>query len=392
MRKIVLSIEIIVLFCFLSACDRPARHAPVVDTVQPAVSSSRLAGLLGADADNAFPRVLAPREFRFPEDHGPHPEYRNEWWYVTGNLGDAAGVRLGYELTIFRFAMQPDPPASTSAWRSHQVYIGHFALTDPAADRFYAAERYSREGPGLAGARATPFRVWLDDWEMVADDSAPGVTGDPGWRLRAADGEVSIDLSLTALKAPVLNGEDGLSQKSETPGNASYYYSMTRLGTSGVVRIGDRSLQVEGFSWLDREWGSSALAADQVGWDWFALQLDDNSELMFYNIRGRDGVQGSRSAGTWVAADGTTRPLGSEDVRIRVLDAWNSPLGGRYPGRWQIEVPAFGLKADIEPVMADQELSTTVRYWEGAVDVAGTRDGRSVRGRGYVELTGYAAD
>ena len=165
---------------------------------------------------------------------------------------------------------------------------------------------------------------------------------------------------------------------------------MTRLETSGVIRSGDLTVPVTGYSWLDREWGSSALSADQTGWDWFALQLDDNSELMFYNIRDRSGAQGVWSAGTWVTASGTSRELKREDVQIEVLDTWDSPRGGRYPGRWKISVPDLELEATIVPVLVDQELSTAVRYWEGAVDINGTRSGEAIRGRGYVELTGYA--
>ena len=193
-----------------------------------------------------------------------------------------------------------------------------------------------------------------------------------------------------AQKGPVLNGIDGLSQKSAEPGNASYYYSITRWQTEGQLRIGDRQFTVSGLSWLDREWSSSALAADQKGWDWFALQLSDGSELMFYNLRKTDGSQDIHSAGTWVAADGSSRHLQRDEVSLRVLDQWSSPKGGVYPSRWELAVPGEALSLVVEPVLDDQELFTTVRYWEGAVDVRGTRDGARVSGRGYVELTGYA--
>lgn len=354
------------------------------------MASSRLAGLLGADATPGFPLVTEPRKFVFPDDHGPHPEYRNEWWYITGNLDAEGGERFGFELTFFRFALSPGPLPSSSAWRSNQVYVGHFALTDPANDTFRTAERYSRDGLGLAGARAQPFRVWLDDWELLADPEPPGDSRTVRWRLRAMDGDAAIDLALASRKVPVLNGADGLSQKSAEAGNASYYYSISRLATQGQIRLGERRFSVSGYSWLDREWGSSALSGEQVGWDWFALQFDDGSELMFYSIRRLDGSQDPLSAGTYVAADGQTRHLNRDDVDLTTLDDWVSPLGGRYPSRWRIAVADLGLDVEIEPILAAQELTTAVRYWEGAVDLTGTRSGQTVQGRGYVELTGYA--
>ena len=348
--------------------------------------SSQLADLLGSDADPAFARAIAPRAFVFPQDHGPHPEFRNEWWYVTGNLDNEDGERFGFELTIFRFALTPSVSASKSAWRTNQVYIAHLAATDADNKRFYVAQRYSRGAAGLAGAQAKPFRVWIDDWEMAGKAEAGT------WHLIADDEDFGIDLELRALKAPVLNGIDGLSQKSADPSNASYYYSITRLQTEGSLRIGENDYTVSGLSWLDREWSTSALAADQVGWDWFALQLDDGSELMIYGLRLENGTRDPASAGTFVSANGVTTHLAYDDVEISVLEEWSSPEGGSYPSRWLLRVPRFGLELNVTPVISDQELFTTVRYWEGAVDVAGERDLRPVEGRGYVELTGYAEE
>ena len=345
------------------------------------VQQSQLSALLGSDAEG-FPRVTEPRAFRFPEDHGPHPEYRNEWWYITGNLDDDDGKRFGFELTIFRFALTPDVRATESGWRANQVYIAHFAITDADGREFYVAERFSRGALGLAGATAAPFRVWIDDWEIAGADRR--------WSLSASDAAFGLELDLVAQKEPVLNGIGGLSQKSAEPGNASYYYSITRWQSDGQLRIGEKEYTVSGYSWLDREWSSSALAADQQGWDWFALQLADGSDLMFYNLRKTDGAQDSRSAGTWVFPDGRSRHLARDEVSIRVVDQWDSPEGGTYPSRWEISLPAEQLKLSVVPVLADQELFTTVRYWEGAVDVEGSRRGDTVSGRGYVELTGYA--
>ena len=373
--------KLLPLFCLL---------LPGLSGVAASEERSELAGLLGSD-DPRFPKAIEPRAFRFPEDHGPHLRYRNEWWYLTGNLDDRNGRRFGYELTIFRFALAPDSPESTSAWRSNQVYIGHLALTDPEEERFLVAEKFSRAAAGLAGAAGRPFRVWIDDWQIDTEPNDQRATDDDRvWRLRAGDDRFSLNLELEPSKPPVLNGVDGLSRKSDEPGNASYYYSLTRLLTRGELMLDGRRYPVSGASWLDREWSSSALAADQVGWDWFALQLDNDYELMFYNLRLRNGSQDPNSAGTLTAPDGTARKIAADALDLDVLDTWQSPAGGTYPAHWQIRVPAEGLELEVVPVLADQELFTTVRYWEGAVDVRGTARGRPISGRGYVELTGYA--
>jgi predicted secreted hydrolase len=348
---------------------------------------SELSRLLGSDDDAGFAKALEPRSFEFPADHGPHPQYRNEWWYLTGNLDADNGRRFGFELTIFRFALTPALLDSVSAWRTNQVYIAHFALTDADRERFYVAERFSRGALGLAGATAEPFRVWIDNWEIAATAAAGPRER---WRLRAEDDGFALDLDLAAAKAPVLNGSEGLSQKSPEPGNASYYYSITRWRTAGRLRAGGDEFAVSGLSWLDREWSSSALGRDQQGWDWFALQLSDGSELMFYRLRKLDGSDDPLSAGTWVAPDGQATHLERERVAIAVRERWTSQKGGTYPARWGLSVPDLGLELDIVPVMSDQELFTTVRYWEGAVDVEGSRNGSPLTGRGYVELTGYA--
>ncbi len=343
---------------------------------------SQLADLLSADAEG-YASAIEPRAFTFPADHGPHPEFRNEWWYVTGNLDSADGRRFGYELTIFRFALAPERPESVSEWRTNQVYIAHLAITDVSAERFLVAQRYGRGALGLAGARAQPFGVWIDDWSITEEE-------DGAWRLVADDGEFAIDVSLVPRKPPVLNGDAGLSQKSSDPGNASYYYSITRLATEGRIRIDGEEHSVNGLSWLDREWSTSALADNQVGWDWFALQFSDGSDLMFYGLRLNDGSQDPHSGGTFVTADGIATHLDADDVEITVLATWDSPEGGTYPAQWQVRSNRLGLDVTVTPVLDDQELFTTVRYWEGAVDVSGSRFGEPLSGRGYVELTGYA--
>ena len=347
---------------------------------------SRLSQLLSDDGVAGYATATEPRIFSFPEDHGPHPRFRNEWWYLTGNLDGQNGERFGFELTIFRFLLAPPSERTrASRWHTDQIYIGHFAITDVDNEKFHAAQRFSRDTMGLAGARAEPFHVWVEDWSIAA---RPGA--DRTWRIRAADQDVLLDLNVTPLKPPVLNGENGLSTKSAQPGNASYYYSVSRLQTEGILTIGTRQFTVHGLSWLDREWSSSALSADQVGWDWFALQLDDGSDLMFYQLRGPNGSRDPFSAGTWISRSGESVYLDASEIGIEIVNFWDSPLGGRYPSGWQVNVPGLGLQLDVQPVFGDQELSATVRYWEGAVDVSGNKNGEKLGGRGYVELTGYA--
>jgi predicted secreted hydrolase len=387
MNKAILAIVFTMVILSLTGCDQHSREQARRGSGGGA--SSRLSELLTpADAD-AYALALEPREFSFPEDHGPHPAYRNEWWYVTGNLDSGDGGRFGFELTIFRFALAPaandDEMSRASAWATKQVYIGHFAVTDVEAQRFHVAERYARGALGLAGAQTRPLHVWVEDWGL--QETAAGV-----WSLDAVDQDVALSLSLQALKPAVLNGIGGLSQKSSARGNASYYYSIPRLKAEGSLSIAGLEHEVAGLAWVDREWGSSALSGEQEGWDWFALQLSDGSDLMYYNLRRTDGTDDPHSAGTWNAADGDSEYLSASDVTIEVRDFWDSPAGGRYPMEWMIVVPRLELELQIDPVLAAQELATSVRYWEGAVDVQGTRAGKRIEGRGYVELTGYARD
>jgi len=340
---------------------------------------------LGGGDSTGYQRAYQPRPFHFPADHGPHPDFRNEWWYVTGNLADAAGRRFGYQLTLFRIALAPVAPAADSAWRTNQVYMGHFALTDIAGRRHHGFERFSRGALGLAGARATPFRVWLEDWELAGTESDAFPM-----RLRARDGDLALDLTLQAGKPVVLQGDRGLSQKSADPGNASYYYSHTRLPTEGTVRLGEQSFAVRGESWLDREWSTSALGPDQTGWDWFALQLDDGRELMFYRLRRKDGGADPFSKGMVVAPDGQARPLHGNEVELQARGEWISPhTGDRYPAGWRLRLPGENLELTVTPTVADQEMRLTVRYWEGAVAVDGRAGDQKVGGRGYLEMTRY---
>jgi predicted secreted hydrolase len=380
---------------------------PAPDAGEAVRASLTVADALGGDTAG-FRRVTGPRPFSFPADHGAHPGYRTEWWYFTGNLRAADGRRFGYQLTLFRNALTPDTADAPSAesWQANEIWMGHLAVTDEARRRFRAFERFARGAAGLAGASIPPLRVWLEDWEITGDVPAGGRSGNtPGdgpdvrpagaeglfpARLRAFEDGVGIDLRLDAGRPIVLQGDAGYSRKGASPGNASHYYSFTRLSSRGTISIGGDVFTVEGLSWLDREWSTSALDAGQVGWDWFALQLDNGTDIMLYQLRRADGSADTLSRGTLVAPDGTARGIDFNQLRLDTLGGWTSPRGGRYPARWRLRIPGDALDVEIVPILADQEHDAYIRYWEGAVDVRGTRGGRPVAGHGYVELTGYA--
>ena len=336
-----------------------------------------------------FARADRPRVFRFPDDHGPHPAYRTEWWYYTGNLKAAAGRHFGFQLTFFRTALKapPDRAGRTSAWATQDVYMAHFALSDVATQRFYAFQRLSRSALGLAGASAVPFRVWLEDWSVTGETAAE----QPGsMQLSAEEQDVALDLRLMPDKPIVLHGRNGLSQKGAAAGQASYYYSLTRLRSAGVLRLGDEEFQVQGLSWMDREWSTSVLGGALRGWDWFAVQLTDGQELMVYQLRQQSGDIHPLSSGSLVAADGTAQTLTAADFQVEVLQTWRSPADGTaYPAKWRLRIPGEAIELTITPYLADQEMHTLIRYWEGAVRAQGTVQGRPLAGDGYVELTGY---
>lgn len=338
---------------------------------------------LQGEAGAGFARAYEARDWQFPRDHGPHPEYKTEWWYYTGNLEAESGEHLGFQLTFFRQGLEPQPPgeangARASVWATNQAYMAHFAMTRASDDRFHSAERFSRGAAGLAGAQAEPFRVWLDTWQAAQAGEAV--------RLHAADGPAVLDVTVRPTKALVFQGDAGLSQKSDEPGNASHYYSATRLETEGTMTLDGQTYRVTGLAWLDREFGTSALGPDTEGWDWFALQMDDQRELMFYQLRRKDGGTEPQSKGSLVLADGTSRLLERHDVSLEVLDRWTSPrTGATYPAAWRLRVPAEGIDLRLMPHAPDQELNVSYAYWEGAVRVEGTASGH-----GYVEMTGYA--
>lgn len=354
---------------------------------EPAVQA-RVQGAGEAADISGFARATGPQPLSFPADYGPHPDFQTEWWYYTGNLAGADGRHFGYQFTIFRRALLPPDQRAERAsdWNADQVYMAHFALTDVAGQRFHSFERLARGGADLAGAQAEPYAVWLEDWRVEDVPGQPGVT-----RVQAAAGDVAIDFLLTDRKGPVLQGDQGYSQKGPDPGNASFYYSLTRLATEGTVTVGDAVYPVTGASWKDHEYSTSALASNQVGWDWFAIQLDDGSELKAFHIRQDDGSVDPFSAGSFVDPDGAVTYLSRDDFQVEVGKTWRSPRSGaEYPARWTLTVPSLGLRLELEPWLADQELNVSYNYWEGAVKVTGERAGQPVSGNGYVEMTGYA--
>jgi predicted secreted hydrolase len=342
---------------------------------------------LSAAAPQGWRYATAPHAFRFPQDHASHPDYRVEWWYYTGNV--ASGERrFGYQLTFFRVGIDPAWRASGSAWAPHDVLFAHLALSDVARGRYVFHERIARPALGMAGADTARYRVWIEDWEA-------GLAADGAHRLRARAPEMGLDLRLVPEKPPVVHGAHGLSLKSATPGNASHYYSLTRLATTGTIVAGRESLAVRGLSWMDHEFSTSQLDSTEVGWDWFSLQLEDREELMLYQLRRKDGSIEPASSGTWIDVRGHGTYLPRAAYAIEIRDRWRSPqTRAAYPAGWRVRVPARGLDVLVTPALADQELRTRstwgVIYWEGAVTVSGTIHGAPVAGRGYVELTGYA--
>lgn len=369
----------------ITACSPSESESPAAS--DPATALSR-------EPAPGFERVTEPRPFVFPEDHGPHPETQTEWWYVTGNLASADGHEFGYQFTVFRLGVVPPSDSARiaqqtgSAWAGGSMYMAHLAVSDLTDASFTAEQRLARSAVGLAGAQAQPFRVWLEGWSLEAVD--PDEFFPLTLNASAIDGDDRVDLTLelAAGKPMVLQGDRGYSRKGEGDGDASYYFSFTRMPTTGEVTINGRTTTVTGDSWLDREWSTSVLSRTQRGWDWFAIQLDDGRDVMMFELRDEDPALTVRD-GTLVQPDGSTTRLEPEAGVLEVLDTWTSPVdGAEYPSRWRLRLPEHDLDLEIESALGDQEHTSLFRYWEGAV-VARTPDGARV-GKGYAELTGYA--
>ncbi|MDB5686882.1 MAG: hypothetical protein JWR77_1471 [Rhizorhabdus sp.] len=335
---------------------------------------------LGA-APAPYPVVRPGMAFRFPADHGAHPDYRTEWWYVTGWLRTADGRDMGFQVTFFRVRPQGDP-GNPSRFAPNQILFAHAGLSDPATGRLLHGERTARAGFGLAGARIGDTDVHIRDWNLRR---LPG--GDFASTVVARD--FTLSLRFRATQPIMLQGEAGYSRKGADPTQASHYYSIPHLRVAGNVLREGRSERVTGEAWLDREWSSSYLAGGAVGWDWTGLNLDDGSALMAFRIRGKDG-RTSWAGGSLRRADGRIVRFAPGDVAFTPLRRWRSPhTDGIYPvaQRLTVRLPEGVRHFPLTPLFPDQELdgrrAGMPAYWEGAV--------RTTGGRGYLELTGYAA-
>jgi len=330
-----------------------------------------------------FRPALPGYEFEFPRDHGTHDEYRTEWWYTTGHLRTGDGRRYGFELTFFRVGVTPPDSPSETRWDLRNLSLAHFAISDVSKKDFRFYEKLNRSSPFTASAAAGRLDVFNEGWRATT-------LADGSWRIVAFSGGDAIDLVLKTRKPPAVHGENGVSVKAEGVGYASHYYSMTRLEATGTIN----GRSASGQAWMDHEFGSSALRETQQGWDWFSLQLDNDAELMLYQIRRGDGTPDAASSGSLITSDGTVIHLHRDQMRIEPIGKWQSPkTKAVYPMGWRISIPQFRINVTMTPLMKNQELvtrsSTRVTYWEGACDVAGSFDNVAVEGEGYVEMTGY---
>jgi len=338
-------------------------------------------------ADPAWSRATAPRDWQFPRDHGAHPDYKTEWWYFTGNLATQDGRRFGYQLTFFRQGLRLSELKSTSRWTLTDLYFAHFTITDVKNDKFHFTEKLNRGSLGQVETSTTGMFLRMENWRIQT-------IGPDRYQLLAENDEFGLSLEVAAVKSLVLQGNKGLSQKGAEPGNASHYYSYTRMKSSGTIRIGKESFPVNGLSWFDHEFSTSSLSADQAGWDWFSIQLENGEELMLYQIRRQDGSKDPLSKGTWVLEKAGI-PLQANDFTIEATDQWKSPLKGKYPASWKITIPKLEAVLEVRPQVKDQELRLSAlsefSYWEGTCKVEGIVKGQKVTGYGYTELTGYAS-
>jgi predicted secreted hydrolase len=345
-----------------------------------------MAALASASAAGPWRQAAAGYTFAFPRDHASHPDFKIEWWYYTGNLDAPDGRRFGYQVTFFRVGVDATP-TNPSKWAVRDLFVTHLAVSDVRGGRYLSDERLSRGGPGLAGAETDRYHVWNDDWTAGLDATGRHV-------IEARGARVGVSLTLEESKPPAVNGVAGISQKGAQAGNASHYYSLTRMATRGTLSIDGATVPVTGTSWMDHEFGTSFLEAGQQGWDWLSLQLDDGRELMLYQLRRADGSRDPHSSGTLVRRDGRTRHLSAGDFSLTPTGpTFKARSGATYPVAWRVAIPSEGVTLDVTTPLVDQELSTDkssgITYWEGLIDIVGSAKGAPVRGRGYLEMTGY---
>ncbi len=329
-----------------------------------------------------FQPALPGYDYEFPRDHGTHNEYKTEWWYYTGHLRADDGHRYGFELTFFRVGLSTDE--QTNAWDLRHLALAHFAITDVDGRDFRYYEKLNRMTPFTANAVEGRLDVFNEGWRATT-------LPDGSWRIRAQAGKDALDLVLRTHKPPAIHGENGVSVKSiGFNGSASHYYSMTRLEATGSIN----GRRCSGQAWMDHEFGSAQLRESQRGWDWFSIQLDNETELMVYLIRRTDGTPDVTSSGSLIDSDGNVIHLRHDQLVVRPTGSWTSTKSrAKYPMGWRVEVPSMHIALTLDPLLKDQELltkgSTGVTYWEGAVDVSGSSGNSPVRGEGYVEMTGY---
>lgn len=321
--------------------------------------------------------------YEFPRDHHAHRDFKTEWWYFTGNLAAEDGREFGYQLTFFRQGVRRG--TAETRFEVEDIKLAHFAVTDIGTGKFRYAQRVSRGAFGEAGFSDGERVAWIEGWELRQ-------VGEGRFRLQAADKDFSMSVELVARKGPVFHGKDGVSQKASGEGRASHYYSFTRLETQGELVLGGESIPVKGFSWFDQEWATNQLTEEQSGWDWLSVQFADNTELMIFQIRLKGGGSDPFSHGTWIDAEGRATAVGSEDFKMEPGREWRSEAtGGSYPVEWRVKIPKLALDLEVKAALDGQELDLKpISYWEGSVGVIGTRGGAEVKGRGYLEMTGYA--
>ena len=329
---------------------------------------------LGENAEG-FAAVVPGKVFAFPADHGPHPEFRIEWWYVTANLKDASGTAYGAQWTLFRQASRPG--AQQEGWASQQFWMGHAAVTSAGTHR--SSETFARGGVGQAGVETSPFAAWIDSWQMRGGEAMRDQALAP-LELTASGADFSYALRLDADRPVVLQGDAGYSRKSDR-GQASYYYSQPWFNATGRLIIDDRPVEVSGLAWLDREWSSQPLAPDQTGWDWFSLHLNSGEKLMLYRLRQKDGR--SNLFGNWIEPDGRSVEIASADNSLMPTVVTDIE-GRKIPIGWRVAIPARGLAVETSALNPRCWMGTSFPYWEGPISFAGSHTGL-----GYLELTGY---
>jgi predicted secreted hydrolase len=366
-----------------------------------------------AQAPDPWREARAGYRFEFPRDHASHPDFKIEWWYYTGNVSAADGRRFGYQVTFFRVGID-HTPQNPSKWAVRDLYMTHLAISDPKGQRYRYAQKLTRGGPGLAGARDDTYYTWNENWSAGIGRQQSAISNQQSaigsqHVIKAMDKNAGVDLVLDEGKPPAINGINGINQKGARDGNASHYYSLTRMPTKGAISIDGERFEVSGLTWMDHEFSTSFLEPEQRGWDWFSIQLSDNRELMLYRMRRADdrgprdadsasrgggGSHDPRSSGTLVDANGNTTHLSNEDFTLTPgRSTFRSKNGAVYPTDWKISVPGHNINLTVTTPLQNQELSlvesTGIAYWEGMIDVSGSAGNRAVTGSGYLEMTGY---